>query len=61
MTSSDTNHFIVGFYSSDKVTIYTTGGVLVHVFGEIGSVRTVRKAEEFPMVADLSTVFLLYH
>ena len=35
--TTDCGHLIVSSYLSDKVMIYTTGGVLVHVFGEHGS------------------------
>ena len=35
--ATDCGHLIVGSYVSHKVMIYTTGGDLVHVFGEQGS------------------------
>ena len=35
--ATDCGHLIVSSYSSHKVMIYTTGGELVHVFGEHGS------------------------
>ena len=35
--ATDCGHLIVSSFVSDKVMIYTTGGDLVHVFGESGS------------------------